>query len=118
MSASSTQFTFLVSSPTESASRARCGLWPRTESVREPEEVGLVDRVEHLDDGALDDLVLQRGNAERSIRPFRLRDVRSPHRLHSVRPPLQPAGEVPRLPSRVVPSSVRALPQSPAPRSA
>src|SRR5581483_5456134 len=65
---------------------------PRPESVREAEEVDLVDRAEHL--GTLDDLVLQRGNAERGHLPVRLRDVRSTHRLRPVRSPLQPAGEV------------------------
>jgi hypothetical protein len=39
---------------------------PRTKSVREATEVRLVDRVEHLDDGPLKNLVLQRGDAERS----------------------------------------------------
>src|SRR5437867_4327516 len=67
---------------------------PRSESVGKAEEVDLVDRVEHLDDGTLDDLILQRGNAERSHPPVRLRDVRSTHRLRPVRSPLQPAGEV------------------------
>src|SRR5437016_4345732 len=36
---------------------------PRSESIRETEEVALVDGVEHLADGALDELVFQRGNA-------------------------------------------------------
>jgi hypothetical protein len=66
--------------------------WP--ESVREPEEVRFVDGVEHLDDGALDDLVLQRGNSERPLPPVRLRDVRPPNRLRPIRSPLQPAGEI------------------------
>ena len=70
---------------------------PRSESVGKAEEVDLVDRVEHLDDGTLDDLILQRGNAERSHPPVRLRDVRSTHRLRPVRPPLEPAGEVPKV---------------------
>ena len=66
----------------------------RSEAVREAEEVGVVDGVEHLDDGALDDLVFQRGNAERPQPPVRLRDVRPPHRLRAVRSSLQPSGEV------------------------
>src|SRR5439155_21777626 len=70
---------------------------PRPESIRETEEVALVDGVEHLDDGALDDLVFQRGNAERPQPPVHLRDVRSTHRLRPVRPPLEPAGEVPKV---------------------
>ena len=41
-----------------------------SESVREPEEVFLVDRVEHRDRRPLDDLVLQRGNRERTLFPI------------------------------------------------
>src|SRR3989442_956685 len=67
---------------------------PRPKPVGEAEEVDLVDRVQDLDDGALDDLVLQCGNAERPQPPVRLRDVRSADRLRSVRSPLQPSGEV------------------------
>ena len=37
---------------------------PRPEPVGEAQEVRLVDGVEHLDDGPLDDLVLQRGDGE------------------------------------------------------
>ena len=66
----------------------------RPESVRESEKVRVVDRAQHRDDGALDDLVFQRGNAERPLPPVRLRDVRATHRLRSVRPSLQPVGEV------------------------
>jgi hypothetical protein len=38
---------------------------PRPKPVGETPEVGLIDRVQHLDDGTLNDLVLQRGDAER-----------------------------------------------------
>ena len=47
-----------------------------------------------LDDGALDDLVLQRGNTEQPLPPVRLRDVRSPNRLRTVRSPRQPSGQI------------------------
>src|SRR5664279_6035696 len=47
-----------------------------SETVGEAGEVPLVDGVEHLDDGPLGDLVLQRGDAERPLPPVRLRDVR------------------------------------------
>ncbi len=59
---------------------------PRPESVREPEKVDLVDGVQDRDDGALDQLVFQRRNAERPQPPVRLRDVRPPDRLRPVRP--------------------------------
>src|SRR5467141_4080908 len=39
------------------------------ESIREPEEVFLVDRVQHRNRRPLDDLVLQRGNCERTLPP-------------------------------------------------
>jgi site-specific DNA recombinase len=67
---------------------------PRTESIREAEEVGLVDGVQHLDRRALDDLVLQRRHAERPLPPVGLRDVRSADWLRSVRSALQPFGEI------------------------
>ena len=63
---------------------------PRPEPVRETDEVRLVNSVEHLDDGPLDNLVLQRGNAERPLPPVRLRDVHPPRRFRSVRSPMQP----------------------------
>jgi hypothetical protein len=49
-----------------------------SEAVREPEEVFLVDRVQHLDQRALDDLVLQRRDAERAFSTIRLGDVFAP----------------------------------------
>jgi hypothetical protein len=51
---------------------------PRPEAVREAEEVRLVDGVQYLDDGALDDFVLQRGDPERPRPPVRLRDEHPP----------------------------------------
>ena len=67
---------------------------PRSEPVREAEEVRLVDGVQHLDRGPLDDLVLQRGHADRPLPPVGLGDVHPPNRLRSVRSALQPFGEV------------------------
>ena len=94
MSASSTQFTFFVSSPDVERIQRVMLAAPRPEPVREPEKVRLVDGVQHLDRRALDDLVFQRGNAERSLPPVRLRDVHPTHRLRSVRSSLQPLGQV------------------------
>src|SRR6516164_5568923 len=70
---------------------------PRPESIREAEKVGFVDGIQHLDRCALDDLVFQRRNAERSLPPVGLGDVHPPHRLGSVRSSLQPIGEVPEV---------------------
>src|SRR6266446_170713 len=67
---------------------------PRPEPVREPENVDLVDRIQDRDDRALDQLVLERGNAERPEPPVGLRDERSPDRLRPVRPSREPSREI------------------------
>src|SRR6516162_5079331 len=64
------------------------------EAVREAEEVGFVDGIEHLDRSALNDFVFQRGHTERSLPPVSLGDVHSTHRLGSVRSTLEPFSEV------------------------
>jgi hypothetical protein len=51
---------------------------PRPKPIRESEEILLVDRVHHLDHRALDDLVLHRRDAKRSLSTVGLGDVRSP----------------------------------------
>jgi hypothetical protein len=51
---------------------------PGPESVREPEEVFLVDRVEHRGRRPLDDLVLQGRNRERALPAIRLGYVDPP----------------------------------------
>ena len=45
----------------------RLAPWP--EPVRKAPEIRLVNGVQHLDDGPLDNLVLQRGDAERPLPP-------------------------------------------------
>src|SRR5580704_2502406 len=67
---------------------------PWSEPVREAQKVGFVDGVQHLDRRALDDLVFQCSDSERSLPPVGLRDIHSTHRLRPVRSPLQPFGEV------------------------
>jgi hypothetical protein len=47
----------------------------RSEPVREPEEVFLVDRVQHGGRRPLDDLVLEGGNRERALTAIRLWDM-------------------------------------------
>jgi len=51
---------------------------PWAKSVGEPEEVGLVDRCEHRHHSLLDDLILQRRDAQRTLFPVRLGDVHAP----------------------------------------
>ena len=65
--------------------------WPK--SIGEAEKIGLVDRVQHLNDGALDDLVFQRGFPQRPLPPVRLGDVGSTNRFCSIRSTLEPLGE-------------------------
>ena len=90
---------------------------PRPEPVGEAQEVRLVDGVEHLDDRPLDDLVLQRGDAERPLPPVRLRDVRPPRRPRPVAPRCAPGragpGGSPPGPARRPPTSPRPPPARP-----
>src|SRR5580693_7657661 len=67
-------------------------LWP--EPVRKTEKVRFVDSIQYLDRRALDDLVFQRRNSERSLPPVGLGDIHSTHRFRSVRSSLQPFGKV------------------------
>src|ERR1019366_4718028 len=66
----------------------------RTEPIRKSEEVRFVDSVHHLDRCALNDLIFQRSNSERSQPPVGLGDVHPTHRLGPIRSLLQPMGEV------------------------
>jgi hypothetical protein len=79
----------------------RVAPWP--EPVREAQEVRLVDGVEHSDDGPLDDLVLQRGDAGRPQPPVRLRDIRPPRRPRLVAPAANPVMQVPEVARQVLP---------------
>lgn len=64
---------------------------PRPEAAAEPDEVLFKDGVEHLDRGALDELVLPRGHAQRPFAAVGLLDVHPPHRLGPVTPSGQPS---------------------------
>lgn len=57
---------------------------PWAKTIRDADKVALIDRIEYRDDGVLDDFVLQRRDAERSLSTISLRDVGSSHRLCSV----------------------------------
>src|SRR5262245_145602 len=67
---------------------------PRSEAVREVDEVRLIDGVQHLRRCALDDFVLQRGNAQRPRPPVGFGYVRPFDRLRPIRPALQPFSQV------------------------
>src|SRR4029077_5773151 len=66
----------------------------RPKPIGKAPEVHLIDRVEHLDDGPLDNLVFQRGDTERALPPVRLRDIHSPRRFPPVTPCMQPLVQV------------------------
>src|SRR5215472_2380093 len=66
----------------------------RPKAVREAEEVSFVDDVEHLDRGALEQLIFQRRHSERPLPSVWLRDEHSTHWLGSVGPALDPLSEV------------------------
>ena len=59
---------------------------PLPESIRESEEVFLVDRVQYLDYGLLHDLVLHCGYPQRAQFAVRFENVRSPRGLRTVCP--------------------------------
>src|SRR5437667_9761554 len=71
---------------------------PRSEPVREAEEIRFVYGVQHLDRCTLGDFVFQRCDSERSLPPVGLRYIHPKHRLRSVRPSLQPFGKVLKIP--------------------
>src|SRR5206468_7855764 len=70
----------------------RLAPWPK--SMGKAEEVHLVDAVQDHHEGTLDQLVLERGDPEWPLASVRFRDIHPPDRLRSVRPPLQPLGEI------------------------
>ena len=67
---------------------------PGSESVREPEEVFLVDRVERRNSRPLDDLVLQGGNRERALPAVRLGYIDPPRRQCPICSPMDASMQV------------------------
>jgi len=64
------------------------------ESIREPEEIFLVDRVQHHDRRPLDDFVFQSDDRERALSSVRLRYISSPGRLRSVGSSVDPIVQI------------------------
>src|SRR5207244_12762636 len=79
---------------------------PGPEPIREAEEVRLVDAAQHPDDGALGNLVLQAGDAERPLPPVCLRDVCPARWLRSIRPAVQPPVQVLEIRLQILPVSL------------
>ena len=67
---------------------------PGSEPAAEPEEVLLVDRVQQRDHRPLDDLVLQRGDRQRTLPAVRLGNVDPPGRQCPIRSPLDPVVQI------------------------
>ena len=65
--------------------------WP--EAVGEPKEVDLVDGAQHFGDHALDDLILERRHAERTLPAIGFWDVDTPDRLWPVAPGVDACAE-------------------------
>jgi hypothetical protein len=82
-------------------------------AVREAEEVLLVDRIQHLDHGALDDLVLQHGHSQRAL-PSVFRYERSTHRSCSVRASLEPQRQILKIALQVLSVVRHVSPSTPA----
>ena len=92
MSASTMKFTLarLIRQGVERVMRASY----RPKAIAEPEEILLVNRVQHRRRGALDDLVLQRRHRQRASSAVRLGDVDPPARRRPIRPALHPVVKV------------------------
>ena len=109
MSASSIQFTFPCAHTHRHGVQRVVRALAGPEAVAETEEVLLVDGVQDFDRSALDDLVLQRGHAQRALTPVGLVDVRPLHRLGPVAASGQPVGQVQQVALQVLPVALPGL---------
>ncbi len=94
MSASSIQFTFVLVIPTTERIHRIVRAASGPEPIREPEEIFLVDRVQHRSRRPLDDLVLQGGDRERALPTIRLGYVNPPRRQCPIRSPMDASMQV------------------------
>jgi len=62
----------------------------RAESIAEPEEFLLVDRIQQRSGGPLDDFVLKGGDCQRTLPPIGLRNMPTPRGLRPIGSPLDP----------------------------
>jgi hypothetical protein len=67
------------------------------ETIREPEEIFLVNLVQYGSDDSLDDFVLKRRHGERALPSIGLRYVSTPGGLRPVRSPMDPGGQIQKL---------------------
>src|SRR5208282_2997843 len=66
----------------------------RSEAIREPEEIFLVDRAQHRRRRSLDDLVFERGDRERASAAVLLRNIRPTRRRRPIRSSFDPRVQV------------------------
>ena len=71
--------------------------------IRKTKKVRLVDAVQHFDHRPLEDLVLKRGDPERSLPPVGLRDEHPPRRPRPVAPAMNPSMQIPKVLFEVLP---------------
>jgi hypothetical protein len=82
----------------------------RPEAVRKPEEFLFVDGFEEHPRRLLDDLVLERRDAERTCSPIAFRDVHTPHRQRMIAATLNAALEIEQSGFEVVAVTAPCLP--------
>ena len=66
----------------------------RAESIAEPEEFLLVDRIQQRSGGPLDNLVLKGGDCQRTLPPIGLRNVPTPRGLRPIGSPMDPIAQI------------------------
>jgi hypothetical protein len=81
---------FLRTDPNRKGIQSLMRTTPKPKPIRESEKVRLIDRIQYLEDGTLDNLILQRRDSERPSPPVRLRDGCPTNRLCPVSPPPKP----------------------------
>src|SRR5882757_10290495 len=79
------------------------GTTPRPEAVREPEEVLLVDRVEHGCRRPLNDLVLQGRDRQWTLLSVRLRYIDPPRRQRPIRSSMDTGVQVLKVAPEILP---------------
>jgi hypothetical protein len=66
----------------------------RAESIAEPEEFLLVDRIQQRSGGPLDKFVLKGGDCQRALPPIGLRNVPTPRGLRPIGSPMDPIAQI------------------------
>ena len=75
----------------------------RPKPIGKVPEIRLEHRVEHLDDGTLNDLVLQRSNPKRPQPPVRLGDINTTRRRRPETTPMHPLMQISQVGLQILP---------------